>query len=273
MKKLYFSIFIAIVPFFVAQAQVGNDFADKEVLVASTKQVNQFFRRFNLEEDWQGNRLRKDDPLYRNNELRKKTIAQLFDMSNSSISNDIKRQFIEDVTNPASSNYLTFWEGEWFAEAHCKFMYNGKVEDAILYMKLEEENKGIKWVISDIYFEPFFQIFDKDPNIRQKYLHPMSHELDFMNLKKNLKEREEQDLADNSYKPHYLTVFFYELKKGNLKFLYTTQTFYHFFQVDNWYFKIEEFNRSTYNSGWLIADLLKISQSEKNLLLKNIYHD
>ncbi|HTE34253.1 MAG TPA: hypothetical protein VK666_27930, partial [Chryseolinea sp.] len=68
------------------------DKEDESRLYAETKQVNQFFRRFNGEEDEKGDRYYPKDKLYRTEKLRKKYIGILFDASNTGISNDLKNQ-------------------------------------------------------------------------------------------------------------------------------------------------------------------------------------
>ena len=48
----------------------------------------------------------------------------------------------------------------------------------------------------------------------------------------------------------------------------------HFFQVAGWYFELSQFNRSGYNTGWLISNLVKVkNESEKNLLRKYVYYE
>ena len=97
----------------------------------------------------------------------------------------------------------------------------------------------------------------------------MSHELDFMNIYKAFKdEKYIEYYASQSFKPDYLTLLFYELKMGNMKYENIGQLKFHFFQVDGWYFEVSYFNRSGNNSGWLISKLYKIDEGEKEELIK-----
>jgi hypothetical protein len=43
--------------------------------------------------------------------------------------------------------------------------------------------------------------------------------------------------------PDHLSVFLYEVKKGNLKFKTVQEVKFHFFQIDGWYFELSQFNR------------------------------
>lgn len=256
---------------------VGNFVDDESDLYASTKQVNQFFRRFNGEENIKGDRLYPEDKDYRNPELRKKYLDQLFNNENGLISPDEKSSFMNQLLDKNHPVYLEFHGGDWFAEVTTTFLYLGKEQNLTLFLKLEEDTVGSKWVISRVYFEPFEKVFANQDSLRsngQKFLHPMSHELDFMNLIRafDSKSSLEQYLAWK-FEPDYLTLFVYEFKKGNLTFKTINRVKFHFFQVDGWYFELSDFNRKGYNTGWLISSLTKIDKDQRDLLLKYIYHE
>ena len=62
------------------QSQIIDSFVDDEsMLYAHTKQVNQFFKRFNGEEDRLGRRFSVNDSLFQNPDFRKEFIGFLFD--------------------------------------------------------------------------------------------------------------------------------------------------------------------------------------------------
>src|SRR5688572_3573646 len=69
-----------------ACAQIVGDMEDESRLYAESKQVNQFFRRFNGEEDEKGNRYYPGDKQHRSDKLRRQYLRVLFDESNSGIS-------------------------------------------------------------------------------------------------------------------------------------------------------------------------------------------
>lgn len=259
----------------LAPAQLFNPLlGDESVLNAQTKQVNQFFRRFNGEENVKGDRYYPSDKDYRNPELRRKYLNALFDQQNAAMTDPLRESFVKDVLNPAYPQFLEFHGGQWFAEVTTKFLYQGKEENLTLFLKLEKENLGHKWVISNVYFRHFHQMFSNNHETGSHFLHPLSHELDFMNLIRVFKDKEFVDLyTDKDYQPDYLTLFLYEFKKGNLKFKNVSDVKFHFFQVKGWYFELSEFNRPGSNSGWLISGLLKIDETQKDLLLKYIYHE
>ena len=111
-------------------------------------------------------------------------------------------------------------------------------------------------------------------NAKMKFLHPLSHELDFMNLIKVFREGEIlEQYAERGYLPDYLTLFIYEFRKLNLHFVTIENVKFHFFQIPNWYFEISEYNRSGYNSGWLISNLIRLSEEEKSSLKKFMFQE
>lgn len=275
LKISFFIYFILPVSSF---SQIVEDYlGDESDLYAETKQVNQFFRRFNGEEDLLGERYYPEDKDYRNANLRKTYLMNLFNNENSLLDEDLKSEFIDDVLAPASPKYLDFHGGGWFAEVTTKFFFRGIERYLTLFLELEKDTVGSKWVITNVYFEPFHQAFADQDSLRhvgQKFLHPMSHELDFINL---IRAFQDDHSLENyiawKYKPDYLTLFIYEFKNGNLQFNAVTKVKFHFFQIDGWYFEISEYNRQGNNSGWLISMLMKINQADKDILTKFIYHE
>lgn len=256
----------------IANAQSYNGFADDEsTLYAMNKQVGQFVHRFNMEEDKFGKLLSRSDDRYRNNELRKKILPAMFDEYNPRTSGNLKKYFISDVTNDENSVFLNFLDQDWYAEVSATFIVNGKKENLILFLTLEEENLGSKWILSNVYFKNFNLMFPKVDSTEQSkhFLHPQSHELDFMNLRKALENSEYVELyASSNYQPDYLTMFFYMMKTNQIKFDKIDGVKFHFFQIDNWYFELSYFNRDDMNSGWLISNLIYIKEEEKPELIR-----
>jgi hypothetical protein len=257
-----------------AAQDVGSYLGDEKFMYAETKQINQFFRRFNSEEDLEGKRLYSGNPDYRNPEFRANYIQMLFDKQNRDITDRTKKDFIDAMTNSSNPSFLDYYGGRWFAEVDTKFMYKGQSRTVVLFLELERENDGIKWVINNVYFYPFTEIFYNDSTALAKFLHPMSHELDFMNLIKVFNEPETVEYYfDEEYKPDFKTLFLYEIKNGNMVFETVQKVSFHFFQIRDWYFQLEEFNRPGYNTGWLISNISRIPEDQKGMLLKYIYYE
>ncbi len=278
MKKGIISVLLTVLcafPFWSLRSQTlspDGSLGDETTLYAMNKQVNQFVHRFNMEEDQFGKPLKKSNPDYRNNKLRKKLLPLLFDAHNARTSGKLKNFFIEDVTNAKHPVYLNFLDKNWYAEVSATFI-NRRNEpvNLIIFLTLEKAGKGSKWIISNVYDTDLHQLFPVESADKQAkfFLHPQSHELDFMNLRKALNNPENIEYySSTDFRPDYLSLFFYLMKKGDLRYRQINSVKFHFFQIKNWYFELSWFNRNENNSGWLISNLKYIDENEKTSLIK-----
>src|SRR5690606_4294460 len=104
------------------------------------------------------------------------------------------------------------------------------------------------------------------------FLHPLRHELGFMNLRRALQDsRKPEAYTRRDYKPDCLTLFFSDIRKGNIRVETGTGVRFHFFQIDNWYFELSQFNRPGFNTGWLISNMVKLEKDDREVILKYIY--
>ncbi len=261
-----------------SSGQVGDfSFVDDsdylKAFYSETKQVNQFIRRFNGEEDVRGVRFSVNDSLYRDAGLRETYLRMLFDEQNNGMSQMLKNAFIDNVVRSESPDFLDFHGGDWFAEVFTRFKRGNRDVYLTLIMKLVKENLGSKWVIDDVRFSPYESLHNSDEKSGSRFLHPLSHELDFMNLDKVFALDEHiGDYFKQDFEPCKLSIFLYELRNGTLKFGYVTGVKFHFFQIDGWYFEISEFNRPGLNRGWLISNLIKLEPGQKEQLINYFYN-
>ncbi len=246
---------------------------DESVFYANTKQVNQFLRRFNAEEDANGEKLDPSDKYYHDAKIRQRYISSLFDQANTSIPMDLKKEFITKVTDKKNPVFLNFHGVGWTAEVSTQFDFYGKPSAVVLFMEIQQEGQGYEWVIKDVSFNALDYYFDKKKGDEKAFIHPMSHELDFMNLRKAFEKGTPEAFTPNDFKPDMLTLFLYEVKKGNLKFKSVDRTVFHFFQLEGWYFELANFNRTGDNAGWLISNLVKLEPGQKEALQKFIFHE
>ncbi len=255
-------------------AQIVGD-VDETKLYAESKQLNQFLRRFNGEEDEKGKRFYPGDKQYRNAKLRKKYLTILFDGGNAGMTEPLKAEFTKNVLDKSESAVLDFHGGNWFSEVQATFIFNGKEQPFTLFMEIEKDHLGYKWVISKVYAPSLKPYFLRDTTKIGRFLHPMSHELDFMNLRKAFANSDSvSQFTVKRFMPDHLSVFLYELKKGNLFFKSVTQVKFHFFQIDGWYFEVADFNRPGFNTGWLISNLVKLTNdSDKDVMRKYLFYE
>ena len=103
---LIFALLLSFMTMPVAAQTVGNFQMDEANLYAMTKQMGQFIRRFNYEEDQFGNKINPKDPSYRNRQKRQQSLSILFDQATYGSQPDLQRFFIEDVTADDSTFML-----------------------------------------------------------------------------------------------------------------------------------------------------------------------
>lgn len=277
MSKNRILLLLLLLPLAVlSQGTIGDFTGDESVLYAQTKQMNQFFRRFNGEEDVNGKRFYPGDAGYRDSKMRRKYLNILFDNAGAGVDQDTRDAMILELTGKTQPYYLDFHGGSWFAEINSVFLYKKERVNILLYLKLEKEGLGSKWVISNIWFDRYDRYFThvSDTSLNGLFLHPMSHELDFMNIHKAFDDPEKFDhYLEKNYQPDHLALFVADLKNGNLKFSSVNQVKFHFFQVPNWYFEVSWFNRNTMNSGWLISNVVRVNAREKQELIRHYTHE
>lgn len=231
--------------------------ADESRLYAETKQLNQFMLRFNGEEDQKGKRLYEGNKHWRDRALRRKYIPMLFDQSKD-WDKALLNRFLDTATGRQSPFYLNLHKPGLMAEVHSTFMHEGKKVRGRLLMRLEEEAVGSRWVIDEVWLPSLAAYVPKDTS-GAGFLHPLSHELAFMNMRKVLLPQENPySYVDSDYEIDQLSLFAYELQKGNLQFLQVDELRFHFFISEGWYMEMAYQNRPGYNRGWLVVNLVEV---------------
>ncbi len=191
------------------------------------------------------------------------------------MTSSLKKEFTESVLAKPESSILNFHGGNWIAEVTTIFQMNGADQPVILFMKLEKNHLGYKWVIYKVYASLFDSYYTRDTTKIGRFLHPMSHELDFMNLRKAFARTDSiSQFTEKDFVPDHLSVFLYEMKKRTLTFKSVATVKFHFFQIKGWYFEVADFNRAGYNTGWLISNVVKLKDdTERSTMERYIYHE
>jgi len=93
--------------------------------------------------------------------------------------------------------------GSWFAELAATFNYYGGKEICSCFYSLKRK-PGLKMGDYHVYFNRFLRLFYKgdESEITNSFLHPMSHELDFMNIYKAFRDKNYVEYyASQTYQP------------------------------------------------------------------------
>ena len=184
----------------------------------------------------------------------------------------LAKEFVKFVSDKRAPKYLDRRKHDWIAEVNVDFLSNGSLVSGILYLRLDQQGKGYAWVIEDVSFDHL--ILDKDLEDHSYFIHPTSHELEFMTLRKAFQEdKNPAQYTHKDFKPDYLSIFLYELSNGQMIFKTVQDVQFHFFVFEEWYFSLANFNRSGYNSGWLINNLFRFENEDQKRQLKDYVYD
>jgi len=236
---------------------------DREnIFIARIKQFNEFVDRFNHKSDFNGN---PADSAFRVKMPRERMIPLLFDLEDPRIrlSGDeysdtyvkLKEVFTEHVVS--NNILLDKYSPGIIAEASARVIYNGEPQRIRLFLVQETSgNNSVKWVLKDAKGD-ILNIFKTDTSM-VRFIAPSSNETDFINLRRALEDTDHLNYyASKDYDPDFLTLFFYFIKAGIIKYEYIEEVIYHITDIPGWYLKVKEFNRNELNSGWLITDIAR----------------
>jgi len=266
-KKMIRILLLVFLISFISNSLLSQVLTDtqkerEEIFVARIKQFNEFADRFNLKTDFNGNIA---DSVFRAKMPRERMIPLLFDLKDPRIQMSgkeyseaytrTKEEFVEEVTK---KNILLYkYSPGIIAEARSRVIYKGAPRQVRLFLGQEiTGNNSVKWVILSAKGD-ILNIFKTDTSM-VRFIPPSSNETDFINLKRALEDTDYlQYYASQDYKPDLLTLFFYYIKAGIIKYEYVEEVVYHIIDIPGWYIKVKEFNRNELNSGWLITDVMK----------------
>jgi hypothetical protein len=221
--------------------------------VAKVKQIDEFFERFNNDEQTLlRTYLAEHQP---GREIsREEMIRTLFDAENERWNQQDIEAFIETVTEEKRPVMLDLYDPEWFAEVDCRVRYAEQVEYLTLILQIQREGPyAAKWVIRSV-DAGFLEIpASEDPT---RALNPLSHGTDFLGLDRAFADaRNLRNYLYRDFQPAKLSLLSQLLLDEEVEFMQVEEITYHFLQVDGWVFTLNNFERSGLNSGWLISRL------------------
>jgi hypothetical protein len=254
-----------------SQTIVNPENPNEKIFLVRTKQFNEFIDRFNYKINFNGDPV---DSVFMSKIPRDKMINSLFDLKDPRIDAsgksysrnyiDEKAEFVNEVVH---KNLLIYkYSGNIIAEAKSRVIFNGIPRAIRIFLTQEIVGKDmVKWVIINVKGDLFNFLQTDTAFIR--FIPPSSNETDFINLKRALEDTDHlQYYSSKDYDPDYLTVFYYMVNSGLVKFEYVEEIIYHIIDIPGWCIKVKEFNRIEMNSGWLISDVGKKSYDKISYL-------
>lgn len=249
-------------------AQVLGNLLDNNLYGARIKLVDEFFERFN------GKAMRPDikadsqDADFKN--LLVLFNGEMFKSSQDSTFREAK-SFAHKVLQ--DSVQLNYQDTAWIAKATCHGTFKEEPVDFTLYLNVENRHGRLyKWVIA----KAEGNIFRLKPSLEKEsiMLMPDDHETNFMSLRRITTEKDDYILnyKQKQFSIDQTSVFYAFVNTGLLNIEYVRGLEFIFFQVPEYKFSISHFERDTYNAGWLISSLERVTDEEKAEFLNYIYN-
>lgn len=241
-----------------------------ETFAYRVKQIDEFIERFNDTDETLIKKYIKDQ--YQADITREELVMSLFDLSRKNWDQALVIKFLEDVVHASRPPYLSFYDSDWYALVVCEGLYHGKnVEfDLTLAVNYHKERNAASWMVKGLHAS-----FLNVPGEVQSgvMLNPSSHGTDFIELI-HIFTTPEKYMASTPQVSHpaSLSYLLEEVQRKNFEFKHVTNITYHFLQLNNWIFKVQDFPQRQNNAGWLISELLPADIHDKEKYCLEVLH-
>jgi hypothetical protein len=232
------------------QTEQGDSFLCAKITL-EVKQLSQFFDRFNMRDTvWLKTGMEPS---------RFTNLLSLFNMRSGEFSKGTS--FLEFVQDVNDCNYmLAVTDSDWYAIVDMIFLCKGVSKTIPLTMKYNHNSAGSSWVIAGVDLDSLGIKLKRENG----FIDPVDNELNFIELSKIFKSKKDVlNYTNQNFRPDYLSIFISLVKTNYLIFSHVEQVHYHFLNIPGWIFKVDHFNRLDLNSGWLISEVFKATDSAK----------
>jgi hypothetical protein len=109
-------------------------------------------------------------------------------------------------------------------------------------------------------------------NPRKRFIQPAANETYFAELERDFaNKRRLADLFDpRFFEGRYSAPFYEAVLRDRIKFVAVKKLRYHYLQVHDWVFTVENFERASRNSGWLITSIRPANPNEQSDYVKKL---
>jgi hypothetical protein len=254
----------------MAQVYSNEGGALEANFVAKVVLLDEFIHRFNNDSSSEIRRyyLAHHRPFEKS---RAQLIRSLFNYSTQNWDSVQVERFIRRATDPESPDLLGFLEDHWYAEAKCRFLYNSVATDISLILRVRlNPDHSAEWVIVSVKPESGLRQDSIVPPMfpaekKRMFIQPTANDTYFAELARDLADKGRlMDIFDKEFMQRRYSGGFYEgLLTDKLRFVAVKAIKYHYFQVHDWVFTVENFDRDTRNSGWLISSIRQLGTGQQ----------
>ena len=244
-----------------------NNRERENIFIRRVKEIDEFFERYNNDkESFIRNVYKERGKAYTPD--RQALIKSMFNYVGNSWRVAQLDSFVRQALAIEMPSKRSFYGRDWYAEAFCRFRYNGSTVEFPLVLQVKEDKKGFKWVIVSVrqsIINGNATTLEGNYSINEKFISPVSHATYFVELGSAFNEKKYLlSYFDPTILHKSQTISFINaLQKDQIIFLNVREIRYHFLQVNNYVFTVENFQRDHINSGWLINRLMPASALEK----------
>jgi hypothetical protein len=281
-KNIFFAAFCLLLLFSQKVIFAQKVYTTPETnFLKGIKDIEEFMKRFNHDKTLLKNYTRvksQDTTLFnfyktvfgKDTVERKEMLATTFERNNfSKMDTTMLRKFLTEITDEKKNIQLQFKDDDWYAEVTCQIQYKQHDKpqspaDIILILRYEYDKitDGNAWVIVAC-FSTLLRIESEDTK-KVKGIKPTSSEFNFADLGVAFKDKKNiERVTDLHFQPDMLSVFLYAVKNDIITFGSVKNIKYHFLQIDDWIFTVENYKRDTPNSGWLISSVIPATNDYK----------
>jgi len=264
-------LFCGTIPRSLAQI-VANFDPNDELFRQEVKLIDEFIERFNDDSTTDLSRFYSRDKegfhISRNVML-----ISVFNLQDNSLTqgNDDLKEFFTTVLDKAHPVYLAFNDSDWYAEADALFLDNGKMVAIPIILHVVSQDDWAKWMIAGVGSPRPVKQPPPAINIKrskappQSFISTSAHVTNFSEFHSLLTENMQ---PENYFEPRAAASpagarFIAGIKKGQIRFQYVKELSFHFYHVHGFVFSVQNYTRKTFNSGWLIGGIHKVSAVEK----------
>lgn len=251
-------LFFLIMGILPSKAQHLPAVIDETNLQLKVKQIDEFMRRFNYDETYEG--ILPAEP--GNKEERLRNMLTVFRIKNFTEQGQLNRTIHEFCNYVIEHNYrLEYEKSDWSAEVTCRAKMNGKPQTVSLELKTEKIRDVLyKWVLTDVSAD--FLGAKSNESKDSLFISPAEHGISFITLPRiiNLSVTDVDTVFKKDWHPDNLSVFNYLISNKILVLSSVEKVSYHF-RVGGYKFLVERFEgENTPNQGWLISYVEKQKQ-------------
>ena len=260
-------------------AQVSLGRTTEEGFQFMVKQYDEFIHRFNFETGPQGERIVDTAYAYIRNPNgdikinRRQALEFLIDHNLfNSVDSLICREFVRQVVTTKPQT-ISFWDKGFYASINMDMTVNGKAESGRFTLEVDNKGpiEGSKWVICGL--EASAILPRQTTKNRDKLIPPSNNESQFLGLVSAFEDRKHfETYLPNTFQSDPLSILHQRVtEEGSIKCIGPDGLpEYHLTQIAGWIVIVSRIDREYWNRGWLITNLVKIQEDQKEIYLEHV---